>query len=681
MSEKTPQRKWLAIVTLLLLSFALRTIALTQVPPGLHNDEVVEIQIAESVANGRAGVFFPEDTGHETLYYYVAAPFVHIFGSTPFALRLLSAFLSMISMSIVWALTRRLLGITEALTALVGFGIVFWPVAFGRIISHVSLEVPLAALAAYCFWRARCLRGARAMGLWALSGLWLGLSINAYTAARVLPAIYVAFGLYTLLTNKTDWQDWWKGISIALAIAALVSLPLALYLLRNPAADQLGFFDIDRPLVELKKGNFGPVIRTSLRTLGMFAFVGDPLPYFDVPGRPILDPVGASLSAIGLLIALRRWRQPEYAFAVLWLFLSLVPGMLSQPAPNYTRTIGAQVILFAFPGIAIAALLTRMRHRRHIRHTMVRAALTTLFVGNLVWTAHSYFTVWPQLDSVQFWHQSGLKAVADRLNRAPEQSPVAICVPDHLINEFDPWWKPARVHMRYLLDQPDLSPRYYNCADAMVFLSNRARYAFPDVADREQLSALPMYDRFLAPETPVLSYLPNRLGIIADINEVAIQDQLLVEGISSSPVSWNPRVEEEELDEARLPIVFDDDVELLGYTLSASSLKPGDSFSLTTYWRVTGNLPRGLVQFTHVSSPDGTIVTQADRLAIDSSSLLPGDAFAQVHQLNLPDSVPQGEYPLSIGLYTPSDSIRMAVIQDGQSRGTQVRLKPIVVRK
>jgi hypothetical protein len=67
--------------------------------------------------------------------------------------------------------------------------------------------------------------------------------------------------------------------------AAIVAAPLFVALAQNPSEDQLGFFDIDRPLRELQQGNMQPVIETTLRTLGMFGFVGDPLPYYGIPER------------------------------------------------------------------------------------------------------------------------------------------------------------------------------------------------------------------------------------------------------------------------------------------------------------------------------------------------------------------------------------------------------------
>ncbi|HEY4689665.1 MAG TPA: glycosyltransferase family 39 protein, partial [Anaerolineae bacterium] len=180
-SSKVSRPEWVAVIALLLLAFALRTIDLTRVPPGLHNDEVIETNIAETVAGGRWAIFFPEDTGSEGLHYYFAALFIRLFGDTVYALRLPAMALSLISMCVVWALARRLFGPIVALSALAGFAIVFWPLAFGRIISHTIMEVPVAALSAYFFWRAvgasrrraHTASGRRAWRMWAFSGVWL----------------------------------------------------------------------------------------------------------------------------------------------------------------------------------------------------------------------------------------------------------------------------------------------------------------------------------------------------------------------------------------------------------------------------------------------------------------------------------------------------------------------------
>ncbi|HZY44770.1 MAG TPA: glycosyltransferase family 39 protein, partial [Anaerolineae bacterium] len=630
-------REWIVVAAIFLLAFALRTIDLTRVPPGLHNDEVVAAKLTETVVNGRLTIFFPEDTGMEPLPFYIAAPFMKLIGTTVFALRLPAIFESMLALSVIFALGRRLFGKRVAIIASALFAITFWTVLFGRIVLNVTLLPPLATLLAYLFWRAWSSQGKREIVLWLLSGLTLGLALLSYTASRILPAILIVFAVYVLNAHRSDWRRWWKGIAITLIVGAIVSAPMFIYLAGNPSADNLNAFEIDRPLIELKNGNLQPVIETSFNTLGMFAFNGDPLPYYDVPNRPVFDPITALLLAIGLLIALWRWRKAEYAFVFIWFFVSLAPGMLSQPAPNYTRTLGVQAVLFFLPGLAIVALIDRWHAK------IIYSALAILFVGNLVWTAHDYFTVWPSIDAVRFWHQSGLYAVANRLQSDLDSSPVAICLPDNLVDERTWWWNPAWRHMQYLLHRPDISVRYYNCADTLILIDGSARYAFPNAIDEATLQQFPIYSQFLARSATDRLELPQRLGTMLRVdrsstplaqvlNQISISSTLTLDVDQSS---------------AQVPIDFGDKVQLLGYSLSKSSVKPGHSFDLVTYWKVTNSLSPQLSQFTHMLNGQGDIVAQEDRLMLTSQSLQVGDVFIQIHHLSMPGDLKPGEYQLS----------------------------------
>jgi hypothetical protein len=202
----------------------------------------------------------------------------------------------------------------------------------------------------------------------------------------------------------------------------------------------------------------------------------------------------------------------------------------------------------------------------------------------------------------------------------------------------------------------------------------------------DALNQFPAYSQFLAVVDPDLDFLPDRLGTIVRDDRGSTQggistvlDQHLTKVTTSSAVTWAPEVGETD-QPARLPINFQDAVEFLGYNLSASSLKPGDSFDLVTYWRVTGDLPPQLTQFTHLLSSDGAIVTQQDRLALTSASLRVGDLFVQNHHLTLPADLAAGEYPLTIGLYTPSDGTRLQIVQAGQPRGDRLSLRSILVK-
>jgi 4-amino-4-deoxy-L-arabinose transferase-like glycosyltransferase len=656
-SHRISAREWIAVLAVVLLAFALRTIDLTRVPAGMHNDEVVAAKFAEEVMNGRYALFYPEDTGSEPLHYFFSAPVMSVFGKSVWAVRWPSIILSLIAMCVIWALARRLFGPIAALTALAGFAITFWTVEFGRIVSPVVMIVPLGALSAYFFWRAFSEKGKRAIALWIFAGVWLGMALLAYTASRVIPVVFVAFGLYALITRRAEWRKWVKAVALTVFVAALVAAPMFIYLATHPADDQLGFFDIDRPLRELKQGNLQPVIETSLRTLGMFTFVGDPLPYYDVPDRPVLDPIGSLLLVIGLIICVWRWRKPEYAFVFIWFFVGLMPSMLSQPAPNYTRTLSTQIIFLIIMGIAVDAWVRRFPNK------FTYALIGLIFAGNLVWTVRDYFFVWPANRDVQFWHHTGLYAVAQDVQRDPATSPLVVCLPDYLIDERTSWWRPAWRHMRYLLQRPDIDVRYYNCVDTLVFPPGAARYAFPDVADAADLQVFPI--TALLPQADRTA-LPDRLGVILTADPAtALNQQLQIAG--QSPVKLDGS------QAATLPVDFDHKVDFLGYTLS----RAGNEAELTTYWRAADQLSPQVSQFTHVLNDQGTIVTQQDRLMLTSQSLQPGDVFAQIHHLTLPEDLQSGSYPIAIGLYTQPDGKRLPIVIDQQPQGDRLFLQSI----
>ncbi|MBN1873848.1 MAG: glycosyltransferase family 39 protein [Anaerolineae bacterium] len=736
MSRKITLPERCAIIAIFLLGFALRTVGLMQVPPGLHNDEIVELLFTKSVVEGRRGVFFPEDTGHETLYYYLAAaPMMYFFGQSHFALRFPLVILSTVTMIVVWAIARRMFDRIVAFTALTGFAMTFWPIMMARLILHTAMLPPMAALAGYCFWRAVSYPAQhKSTKWWALSGLFLGLSLNSYTASRILPVIWIAFGCYGYIVTRFKgtlpgelhppvvWRQWGAGIAFVLVIAGVIVLPLALYLLQNPAADQLDYYDIGRPLEELRRGNVAPALETTLRTLGMFAFLGDPLPYYDVPGRPVFDPVSATLLGIGLCIALWHWREPRYAFVLIWFFLALVPGMLSQPAPNYTRTLCVQVVLFAIPGIALSAILNHplfqpISRVNNLRRRILYGALGLLFLGNFSWNVYAYFVAWPSLDSVTFWHHASLRAVADNLQAKqietireghPAQSetpPVVVCVLEHMIGESHPWWKPAWQHMNFLLDDTSLlaNLRYYACEDASVLVPGPARYAFTNAGDLETLQRLPIYVDILAAADPQLEFLNHQLGIIVNIEQaMPLLEQYLQEIAIYSTLAWAPEVEGV-TPAAQVPVTFQTVepsdtrgiVQFIGYTLTAAEdrpsedlssgiLIPGSTYDLTTYWRVIQTLPPKVFQFTHILDAHQNIVAQQDRLNITSQSLHPGDVFAQTHHLSLSADLSNGEYALSIGLYTQPDGVRFQILEgeyhhlDAQSCGDRLWLTPSV---
>jgi 4-amino-4-deoxy-L-arabinose transferase-like glycosyltransferase len=667
-------------VALLLLAAWLRWRSPLDVPPGLEMDELINNQISARILEGDWRVFYPAGQGREPLFHYWLAGWQGFLGQQVFTLRVASSALSLLGLSAVYLLIRRLFNPAVALISLAFGATSFWTIFAARAGTRSVAMIPFAALAGYLFWRGLDVRSGkpplRSLPFIAGAGLCLGLAFYTFTAARVLPAVFVLFTLYLLLFHRPSLAGRWMGLLLAGLIALLVLLPLLHYLYTHPQADQLGFREWDRPLTALLSGDLKPALQTSLDTLKGFSFQGDPLIFDNVPGRPIFEPLSALLFLAGVGIALVRFRQPAYAFALLWLLVSLVPGMLSQPAPNFYRIAGAQVVAFAFPALAIVEG-GRYLHRRWLRARWQRwgslalaGGLALILIIHLAASWRAYSVTWPTAEGVSFFWQTGLADAAYYLDATPADSPVALCTV--LTYEHDPWWRPAWQSMPYLLRRSDLEIRYYDCRTTAVLPAGESvRYLFPDPSAPVALIPETLRGAWLDQARPVAEALPAE-----QVTILRLDDPPRTLGPTAGEAWWAP---EAGGGPAALPVAFDDSLAFLGYQLIPPHPRPGEAVQLVTSWEVLATPPPRLVLFTHLLADPQTLVAQQDSLALTSHSLRPGDRFLVLHdQIWIPADLPADQsLLLSIGLYSSDTMVRLPLYEGDQQRGDRLFLAPV----
>jgi 4-amino-4-deoxy-L-arabinose transferase-like glycosyltransferase len=672
--------KLFAAAALLLLAAWLRWRSPLDVPPGLGMDELIANQISEGILDGDWRVFYPAGQGREPAFNYWLAAWQAFLGQRVFTLRVASSALSLLGLSAVYLLMRRLFNPAVALVNLAFGATSFWTIFAARAGARSVSMIPFAALAAYLFWRGLDVRSAkpplRSLRFMAGAGLCLGLTFYTFTAARVLPAVFVLFALYLLLFHRPGLTGRWVGLLLGALIVLLVLLPLLHYLFTHPQADQLGFREWDRPLTALLGGDLKPALQTSLDTLKAFSFQGDPLIFDNVPGRPIFEPLSAILFLIGVGIALVRFHQPAYAFILIWLLVSLVPGMLSQPAPNFYRIVGAQVVAFAFPALAVVEGW-RFLHQHWLRPRWQRrgsislaGGLALILIIHLATSWRAYFVTWPTVEGVSFFWQTGLAEAAHYLDAAPDDNPVALCTV--LTYEHDPWWRPAWQSMPYLLRRSDLEIRYYDCRTTAVLPAGESvRYLFPDPS--APLSLLPetLRGAWVARAKPIPEPLsPEQVTILH------LDDPPQTMGPTPGEARWAP---EEGGESAALPVAFGATVALQGYQLIRPHPRPGEAVQLVTSWEVLATPPPRLVLFTHLLADPQTLVAQQDSLALTSHALRPGDRFLVLHdQIWIPADLPADQLLLlSIGVYNSDTMIRLPLSERNQQRGDRLFLAPV----
>jgi DNA-binding beta-propeller fold protein YncE/4-amino-4-deoxy-L-arabinose transferase-like glycosyltransferase len=350
------RRELALLVGILVLAAFFRFHLLNSIPFGLFFDEAHNgLDARRVVQDGIFPVYFPDNYGRGNLYIFLLALGLRFLGDSVLALRVVTALLGVLTPLAFYLLFRQIGGPRLGLLGAFLLAVMRWHVNFSRVVFDAVL-VPL--LLAFCLW---CLLRGLAQGsrvYYAWGGLALGLGLYAYAPFRLVPFALLAFFAYLALTRRRATLDAWQGIFILGFVALVTFAPLGQYALRNRqdfmARTQVAsvFFKRDEP-------NLGKaLLKNSEKHLLMFNFSGDNNGRHNLPGAPMLDKVMAVFFALGLGLALARWRNP-YMLLFLLLFIDqLLGGILSVDfeAPQALRTIGAIPSVVFFAAVALETM-------------------------------------------------------------------------------------------------------------------------------------------------------------------------------------------------------------------------------------------------------------------------------------------------------------------------------------
>ncbi len=659
--------KWAAVTLILLLAAALRLWALGDVPPGLAHDEVANWLIARDILAGNHALYFTAAYGHEPLYQYVQAATVALFGDHWLGLRWPSVAFGLLGVAVTYVLIRRLFGLPVALLTSAWLAGSFWPLFYARVALRAVTLPFTAALSAYFLLRATGRDAKSGLIDWLLAGLFLGISVYTYMAARILPLILLAYLFYLYLVRPSLP---WPRVLAFLLTAALVAAPLVIWLATHPQAEsRIG--QVREPLERLLAGDPSAVWHNLVANLKFFTITGDPFPRQGIPGRPVFaDPLGGALFYAGVLLALWRWRDPRYGFLLIWLLGALIPSIVTADAPSSIRDILGLVVVFAFPASATIEICRRVGRRMRDKEREIRArgillplVCLLLLLPGLLLTVRDYFVRWPQHDVVRFDYQADLTAVAHRLDELPPETPVAVAG--------------LSVHS---LDGPGLELATRRDAHAVRLCDTRETLLLPTGAGDESEAWL-----FVPRVVPLDADLRERLlrwGAAVEIGSPSSFTAYRLPGDAASHRALQRLLAQASLPdgaEITLPVSFGGRLAFLGYEwlspsdisseAAAGTLSPAEAGdgALLTYWRV--EVPSGptLKVFVHLLDEAGQVIAQHDGLGSPPEGWSSGDLIVQKHVLPLPADLPPGRYTPVVGLYRAREpTLRLAV--DGSDR-------------
>lgn len=666
----TNRARWFAVTVVLLVAAVLRLWGLGDVPPGLSHDEVANWLIARDILDGNHAIYFTAAYGHEPLYQYAQAGTVALFGDHWLGLRWPSVAFSLLGIAATYTLIRRLLDESVALLAAGWLAVSFWPLFYARVAYRAVLLPLTAVLSAYFLIRAACRPSESRAGLRtslpvdvSLAGLFLGLSIYTYPAARVLPLVLAAAFVYAKIVHPHPGMPWSRILPV-FVIGALVAAPLMLWLEAHPTAEYR-IAELSEPMDRLLAGDPSLAWENLIANLKFFVMAGDPWPRYNIPGRPVFaDPVSGVLFFGGLAVTLWNWRNPRYGVLLIWLMGSLAPSIVTSDAPSSIRDILGMVVVFAFPGIALVEMwqLARARFPSLGSWAPPRSSIGFYLVGLLalapclLLTRRDYFVRWPQNEVVRFDYQADLTAVGEFLEELDDQTGIAVSgLSVHTMDK-------ASLELASRADVADV--RLCDTRETLVVPSSASgdsRLLIPQVVPLdEDLRSLLI--RWGATESREPSFTSYSLGGHAPLAE----DLAGLQTAASLPDGTD----------VTGPVSFGGRLAFLGCERMGSA-DQDDVLTLLTHWRVEEPPPTQLKIFAHAVNAVGDVVGQDDGLASPSDTWHRDDILVQKHVIDLPSgSLPDGAPVVRIGVYEASSQNRLRVfnadhLQIALERGTE----------
>lgn len=640
-------------ILILMAGAAIRLYALGDVPLGLNSDGVTDLRLAETVRQGGVRVFFDlNGEGREVLYPALMATVTAIFGAGTVIYAFASFVIGMITQAVTFALARRLFGDLAGLAALGFMAIVWWPVLLSRLIGRetllpllVATVLLMLALGLPVYGRHR----SSASQTVAFAGLGTAMAVGMYLhpvgivvmlMALVFIGYYMAFGRPRL----TDSLRRTIGFTVLLTLIFVVP-----YLLSAGSSPELS--GAVRLFTGLRMDDT-PLIERAISAFMGLGIQGDTNPIYNIPGRPLVDPMSAMIIVGGALVALRYTRRRlRYTLLTAAIVIIGPLGLFAPDSPSWLAGAAVLPVLALCFGLGISALGRLTGNRR-----IAGLILAILLVTNGAWTTRDLFFTWPAIPAVQSRYNARVAYLAQHVDRTASTVPTLVCSSDVTGRNAPAALTSPRL-FGLMINNRAASLRYLDCATSMIFPAGgeEAHVIFPNL-------------RILAATSPaVLQWLD--LGQRDDRGVVEMQVvQPLADrtGLftTTAPARLDPQASP---GSAPLlpPIRMENNLTFLGYETLVDEIPPGGILPVVTYWRVDGVLPADLTLFAHLYDDLGAApLANQDSISVVPSQLAVRDVVLQVHFIQIPETLPERAYTIAIGAYRTQSRQRLGILPE-----------------
>jgi hypothetical protein len=660
-------RALVLLVIILLAAFFLREHKLLSFP--FFGDELEDGNIALEILHGHIAPFYPHAAGQEALYIYTMAVSFAVLGDSVIANRWPSVMWSLLLAPLMYVYGRLLFKSRRVgvMAAAITAGL-WWPAVFAHVgLRAISLPVMMVpALAGLVI--ALCSSSER-RALWAgvVGGVFAGLAAYTYTSGRGFPAIVVLFVAYAALTQRTGLIKRWRVFVVYVVLMAAVSAWLYVYLHLHPDYDvRIGF--AGQGLDMLTHGDYTALLKALTDTLGMFTVRGESVWLYNITGRPVFAGPEGWLFYLGVLLCVWRLRKPEYALQLIVIATMLIPSLVTEHPPSWTRSVGI------LPGLLVTTVLpvewawarleSGLKRKwatpsmepllRRVGLPLYAALVIVLGVSVYGRTAYDLLNVWMNHPGVYWMTFAFYSETADYINRSADTTPLSFNM-DVTI----PW---RITNLSRAVQRRDVQLRW-TANNALAFPDHPGglRVAFqssaPPAPVLQQIFFDPGPPLYIGPRADPTGEHPLR---IYHVSPGTLEEHLV--RAQANPVF---------LPHTHTPVASKVQVggllEFLGYEILNPDAQPGSELRIMTFWRVLQR-PPDLSVFVHLISESEDMVTQSDGFDVVSDYLEPGDVVAQLHALPLPVNLDRSVYRLQAGAYRLDNLERLPLNVDVPDR-------------
>lgn len=667
---------WCAIL-LLGLAFYLRVHELTEYPPGVNFDESVEIVDAGLILQAReVQMVYYGDERSEGLSRIILALSTLFIGQSIFAYRLTNALLSLLAIAAAGGAAREMfaarskwVGDLALLTAISTLTVNQSFLTLSRAMYRGISTVLFTALFLLLFWKAThwvlsgrvAPRSRRALLLFALAGLCLGVIPQTYTAGLFGAGLAGVLVAHLFIFHGRRWRQWLPGTLLLLLIFGVLFAPTLYLIQTNPdrvigrARIVSGGASITEPAEFQRRFD---LIRSQ------FTISGDANPQYNSNLVPLLMPHTYWLFYIGIGVCLLLLFRLPLAMALALLLLSIFPVMLSNEIPHGLRIV---MVFAALPLIYAAAVGQIMLWLE--RFKVVRWGVALFAIALLVYIP-------TQANRIS----------AEYRDYYTNKERYSWAIWDERLSNAEWFFLPQYRYMaQYITDQP--APLYLAIGDAgNPILRSQLLQQYPrtrtwvdlpvDLADLPAGHLLAVDDiqntptGRIVPDFEVLVYVPadgDTLYLLPPLTDAAAQavretvitGDTLTHPDHAFPIGYASQTDVTPLFEfapihASTGVTFGERIQVAGYT-GSQVITPGQPHTYCLIWTATRNMARNQQARVQIWSHDnqGVVSTETPLLRWLYPTMLwrAGDRVPDCYQLTLPPASPPGLYRLMAGVY------------------------------